>query len=124
MPWAPIAAQRLVIGDALGKQQSLDAIDVLDPLGDQHFALAAEATPIFFLWRRPSRTPEVRRAYTPVTREAGPRRRSCLSWRAAVGATSRSTTDRRHGFRRLHFPAPDETRNPHDPLLTDNDPKI
>jgi hypothetical protein len=49
---APIAAQRLVTGDALGKQQSLDAIDVLDPLGDQHFALAAEAAPIFFLWRR------------------------------------------------------------------------
>jgi len=51
-PLAPIAAQRLVTGDALGKQQSLDAIDVLDPLGDQHFALAAEAAPIFFLWRR------------------------------------------------------------------------
>ena len=33
-PLAPIAAQRLVTGDALGKRQYLDAIDVLDPLGD------------------------------------------------------------------------------------------
>ena len=41
-PFTTIAAQRLVTGDALGKQQYLDAIDVLDPLGDQHFALAAE----------------------------------------------------------------------------------
>ena len=69
----PIAAQRLVTGDALGKQQSLDAIDVLDPLGDQHFALAAEAAPDLLPLASalsPSRTPEVRRAYTPVTREA------------------------------------------------------
>jgi hypothetical protein len=46
---ASIAAQRLVTGDALGKQQPLDAIDVLDPLGDQHLALATEAAAIFFL---------------------------------------------------------------------------
>src|SRR5258708_28999090 len=67
---APIAAQRLVTGDALGKQQSLDAIDVLDPLGDQHFALAAEAAPIFFLWRRrfhhrAQRLPPLSRRFRP-----------------------------------------------------------
>jgi hypothetical protein len=51
-PLPPIATQRLVAGYALGEKQSFDAIHVLDPLGDQHFALAAEAAPIFFLWRR------------------------------------------------------------------------
>ena len=47
-----IAAQRLVIRYSLGEQQSLDAIDVLDPFGDQNLALAAEATAVFFLRRR------------------------------------------------------------------------
>jgi hypothetical protein len=42
-------SRRSVTGDALGKQQPLDAIDVLDPLGDQHLALATEAAAIFFL---------------------------------------------------------------------------
>ena len=51
-PFPPIAAQRLVAGYALGEQQSFDAIDVLDPLGDQHLALAAEAAAVFFLGRR------------------------------------------------------------------------
>ena len=52
-PLTSIAAQRLVTGDALGKQQPLDAIDVLDPLRDQHLALATEAATVFFLgcWR-------------------------------------------------------------------------
>src|SRR5208283_1773077 len=49
---ASIAAQRLVIGYSLGEQQSLDAIDVLDPLGDQHFAFAAKTTTVLFLRRR------------------------------------------------------------------------
>ena len=47
-----IAAQRLVVGYSLGEQQSLDAIDVLDPLGDQHFAFAAKTTAVLFLGRR------------------------------------------------------------------------
>ena len=51
-PSPTVAAQRLVTGYALGEQQSFDAIDVLDPLVDQHFALAAEAATIFFLGRR------------------------------------------------------------------------
>ena len=51
-PLPTIAAQRLVPGHALGEQQSFDAIDVLDPLGDQHFALAAETAAVFFLGRR------------------------------------------------------------------------
>jgi hypothetical protein len=46
---ASIASQRLVTGDALGKQQPFDAIDVPDPLGDQRLALAAEAAAVFFL---------------------------------------------------------------------------
>jgi hypothetical protein len=37
-----IATRRLVPGHALGEQRSFDAIYVLDPLGDQHLALAAE----------------------------------------------------------------------------------
>jgi hypothetical protein len=49
---ASIAPQRLIAADALGEQQALDAIDVLDPLGDQHLALAANAAPIFFIGRR------------------------------------------------------------------------
>jgi hypothetical protein len=51
-PLASIAPQRLIAADALGEQQALDAIDVLDPLGDQHLALAANAAPIFFIGRR------------------------------------------------------------------------
>ena len=52
-PLASIAAQRLVTGDTLGKQQPLEATDVCDPLGDQHLALATEAAAVFFLrcWR-------------------------------------------------------------------------
>ena len=52
-PLAPIAAQRLVTEDT-GKENNspLTRSGVLDPLGDQHFALAAEAATIFFLWRR------------------------------------------------------------------------
>ena len=33
-PLASIATQRLVVGDALGEQQSLDPVDVLDPLDE------------------------------------------------------------------------------------------
>src|SRR5208282_4199534 len=47
-----IAAQRLVVRYSLGEQQSLDAIDVLDPLGDQHLAFAAKTTTVLFLRRR------------------------------------------------------------------------
>ena len=48
-PSPPVAAQRLIPIDALGEQQSLDAIDVPDPLGNQYFAFAAKSAPIFFL---------------------------------------------------------------------------
>ena len=119
-PLAPIATGNVVTGDALGKQQSLDAIDVLDPLGDQHFALAAEVVSIFFLWRgAPSRTPRFA-ALIPVARSR-PRRRSCSSWRAAVGATSRSTTDRRHGFRRLALQHPMKPEAVETRFLNDDD---
>jgi hypothetical protein len=50
--FTPIAAQRLVARYSLREQQSLDPIDVLDPLGDQHPAFAAEPAAIFFLGRR------------------------------------------------------------------------
>src|SRR3712207_9405248 len=39
---APVPAQRLVVGDALREQQTLDAVDVRDPLRHQRLALAAE----------------------------------------------------------------------------------
>ena len=45
-PLASIAAQRLVVGYALAEQQSLDAVDVFDPLADQRLALAAQAAAI------------------------------------------------------------------------------
>ncbi len=45
----PIAMQRLVSGYALAEQQTFDAIDVLDPLGDQNLALAAKPTAVLFL---------------------------------------------------------------------------
>jgi len=51
-PFASIAAQRLVVGNALREQQSLDPVDVLDSFGDQHLALAAEPTAVL-VFRRP-----------------------------------------------------------------------
>src|SRR4029077_16298356 len=53
-PLAPIPPQRLVIGYSLAEQQSLDPIDVLDPLVGQRLALTAKSAAVFFLWcRRP-----------------------------------------------------------------------
>jgi len=48
-----IAAKRLVAGYTLAEQQSFDAIDVLDPLGDQDLALATKSAAVLFLgcWR-------------------------------------------------------------------------
>jgi len=75
-PLTSTAAQRFVAGDALGKQQAFDPVDVLDPLGDQHFALAAEAAAIFFLrrWRFYHRTyprfPALERKYRAKQRLA------------------------------------------------------
>ena len=51
-PSPAIATQRLVIGHALGEQQSFDTIYVLDPLGDQHLAFAAKSAAVLFLGRR------------------------------------------------------------------------
>src|ERR1700719_2701120 len=51
-PLAPIPPQRLVIGYSLAEQQSLDPIDVLDPLVGQRLALTAKSAAVFFLWRR------------------------------------------------------------------------
>src|SRR6202030_4668290 len=52
-PLPSIAAKRLVAGYTLAEQQSFDAIDVLDPLGDQDLALAAKSAAVLFLgcWR-------------------------------------------------------------------------
>jgi hypothetical protein len=49
---APIPPQRLVIGYSLAQQQSLDPIDVLDPLVGHRLALTATSAAVFFLWRR------------------------------------------------------------------------
>ena len=38
--------QGLIVADPLREQQSLDAVDVLDPLGGQRLALTADAAPI------------------------------------------------------------------------------
>jgi len=48
-PFAAVAPERLVVGDPLREQQSLDAIDVLDALGDQRLAFATEAAPVLLL---------------------------------------------------------------------------
>ena len=46
------AAQRFVVAISLGEQQPLDAVDVLDPLDDQHLALPADAPAVFVLGSR------------------------------------------------------------------------
>ena len=50
---APVAAKRLVIGYALGEQQSFDPVNVLDPLGGQRLALTAKPAIVFVFghWR-------------------------------------------------------------------------
>jgi hypothetical protein len=52
-PPPTVTTQRFVPAHALREQQSFNAIDVLDSLGDQNFALAAETATILFLgsWR-------------------------------------------------------------------------
>ena len=51
-PSPTIATQRLVSGHALREQQTFDAIYVLDPLSDQHLALAAKPAAVLFLGSR------------------------------------------------------------------------
>src|SRR5271168_3573711 len=51
-PSASIPPQRLVTGASLREQQSLDPIDVLDPLVGKRLALAAKSAAVFLLWRR------------------------------------------------------------------------
>ena len=48
-PLPSIVAQRLVAGYTLAEQQSLNAICVLHPLGDQHLALAAKSAATLFI---------------------------------------------------------------------------
>jgi hypothetical protein len=50
-PSPTIASQRLVAGYALAEQQSLDPVDMPNPLGDQHLALAAETAAVLFFGR-------------------------------------------------------------------------
>ena len=60
-PLASIPPQRLVTGYSLGEQQSLDPIDVLDPLVCQRLAFTAKSAAVFLLWsRRPVRRPRNR----------------------------------------------------------------
>src|SRR3984893_5677852 len=58
-PLPSIAAKRLVAGYTLAEQQSFDAIDVLDPLGDQDLALATKSAAVLFLgcWPLAHRAP-------------------------------------------------------------------
>ena len=48
-PLASIPPQRLVTGYSLGEQQSLDPIDVLDPLVCQRLAFTAKSAAVFLL---------------------------------------------------------------------------
>jgi len=49
---ATITAGRFIIPDPLAEEQSPDAIDVDDPLGDQRFTLPANAAAVLFFRRR------------------------------------------------------------------------
>src|SRR5205807_2023730 len=51
-PLVSIPPQRLVTGYSLGEQQSLDPIDVLDPLVCQRLAFTAKSAAVFLLWSR------------------------------------------------------------------------
>src|SRR5437660_1678923 len=60
-PLASIPPQRLVTGYSLGEQQSLDPIDVLDPLVCQRLAFTAKSAAVFLLWsRRPDHGADTR----------------------------------------------------------------
>src|SRR5579872_2548321 len=45
-PVAPIAAHRLIVGDTLGEEQTLDPIDMAGPLVDQDLAFATNTAAI------------------------------------------------------------------------------
>src|SRR6516164_3952652 len=51
-PLPSVARQRFIVGDALGEEQSLDPIDVLDPFGCQRLAFTADPATILLLWGR------------------------------------------------------------------------
>ncbi len=51
-PLAPVPPNRLVVRDALCKEQPLDAVDVLDPFGGQRPALTADLPAVLRLGRR------------------------------------------------------------------------
>ena len=48
-PLAPVTAQRFVAGDALGKEQAFDAVDMAGPLTNQNLALTADAAAVLLL---------------------------------------------------------------------------
>lgn len=48
-PMSPVTSQRLVAGDALSKQQALDAVDMAGPLTNQNLALTADAAAVLLL---------------------------------------------------------------------------
>src|ERR1700692_2184067 len=85
-PLAPIPPQRLIIGYSLAEQQSLDPIDVLDPLVGQRLALTAKSAAVLFLWRRrPDQGADTRFAAFVRQQSAhqGFARRPCRSWPVA-----------------------------------------
>jgi hypothetical protein len=51
-PLAPVGAARLVAGDPLREEQTLEAVGVPDALADQGLELAAEPAPVLLLWGR------------------------------------------------------------------------
>lgn len=48
-PMSPVTSQRLVVGDALSKQQALDPVDMAGPLTNQSLAFKADAPMVLLL---------------------------------------------------------------------------
>jgi hypothetical protein len=60
-----VTTQGFVPAQTLREQQSFNAIDVPDSLGDQHFALAAETATILFLGGKLDKKPQLKGRMTP-----------------------------------------------------------
>jgi hypothetical protein len=95
---ASVAAQRFVVADALAEEQAFDAVDVLDPFGDQHLALAVGPAAILILGCVGTRTIEQTRGSPRLTASrarisASPSSRSVLArrWRRDTAIDAAST---------------------------------
>jgi hypothetical protein len=97
-----VATYRLVTGDALPKEQALDAIDVPRSFGDENLALAGDPAPVFRLRARHSHHgADTGLAALVRQRRSHKRLAIDLIGLGAPDADARSLSkpDRRHGFR-------------------------